>query len=197
MNHGYNGGQPGVSFVGDDGNDAYQPEAYYDEVFPEAKPATKKGKKGDKNDKNDKSTKEKKPATPIVPTYEGYLFTVLDATRPGETASWVRTHKTQMPFTSQELYDKAMAHKKDSGLGVSGQFQALGPNQREIVNRLVAEKNATEKEANAVWTRFEGCLGRTYVGALYCSTGAAGVVCRFWMAAAEATVAAEHSKVTI
>ena len=139
MDHGYSGGQPGVSFVGDDGNDAYQQEPYYDEVFPEAKPATKKGKKGDKseqNDKNDKSTKEKKP---IVPSYEGYLFTVLDPIRPGETVSWVQTRRSPMPLSSQELYDKAMAHKRESGLGVSGQFQALGPNQQEIVNRLVAE----------------------------------------------------------
>ena len=152
MDHGYSGGQPGVSFVGDD--DAYQQEQYYDEVFPEAKPATKKGKKSDKNDKSDKTTKEKKPATPIVPSYEGYLFTVLDATRPGETASWVRTHKTQMPLSSQELYNKAVAHKKDSGLGLSGQFQALGPNQQILVNRLVDEKNAAEKELNAAWTLF-------------------------------------------
>jgi hypothetical protein len=154
MDHGYSGGQPGVSFVGDDGNDAYQQEAYYDEGFPEAKPATKKGKKNDKsdkNDKNDKSTKEKKP---IVPSYEGYLFTVLDAIRPGETVSWIRTRRSMMPLTSQELHDKAIAYKKESGLGASGQFQALGPNQREIVNRLVAEKNAAEKEANAAWTLF-------------------------------------------
>ena len=140
MDHGYSGGQPGVSFVGDEGNDAYQQE-YYDEVFPEAKPAkkAKKSDKTDKNDKNDKSTKEKKP---IVPSYEGYLFTVLDPIRPGETVSWIQTRRSVMPLSSQELYDKAMAHKRESGLGASGQFQALGPNQQEIVNRLVAEKNA-------------------------------------------------------
>ena len=143
-----------MSFVGGDVNDAYPQEAYYDEVFPEAKPAAKKGKKTDKTDKTDKSTKEKKPAAPIVPSYEGYLFTVLDATRPGETASWVRTHRTQMPLSSQELYNKAVAHKKESGLSLSGQFQALGPNQQAIVNRLVDEKNAAEKEPNAAWTLF-------------------------------------------
>jgi hypothetical protein len=153
MDPGYNG-QPGVSFVGDDGQDAYPQEAYYDDVFPEAKPATKKGKKSDKNDKNDKAIKEKKPVVPIVPSYEGYLFTVLDPIRPGETVSWIRTHKSLMPLSSQELYDKAMAYKKESRLSTSGQFQALGPNQQHIVNRLVDEKNASEKETNATWTLF-------------------------------------------
>ncbi|GAB7331099.1 hypothetical protein MBLNU13_g02583t1 [Cladosporium sp. NU13] len=152
MDPGYNGGQPEVSFVGDeDVRDAYPQDAYYGEVFPEAKPAAKKGKK---NDKNDKSTKEKKPAAPIVPSYEGYMFTVLDPIKPGETVSWIRTRKSLMPLSSQELHDKAIAYKKESGLGASGQFQALGPNQQAIVNRLVDAKNAAEKEANAAWTLF-------------------------------------------
>jgi hypothetical protein len=153
MAYEYNGRQPGVYVVGDDGNDAYQHDAYYDEILPDTKAANKKGKK-DKNDKNDKSTKEKKPAAPIIPSFEGYMFTVLDATKPGETASWVRTHKTQIPVSSQELYSKAVAHERKSGLGLSGQFQALGTNQQLLVNRLVAEKNAAEKESNAAWTLF-------------------------------------------
>jgi hypothetical protein len=105
-------------------------------------------------DVDDELIKEGKPVLPIVPSYEGYLFTVLDPIRPGETVSWIRTRRSAMPLSSQELYDKAMAYKRESGLGASGQFQALGPNQRDIVNRLVAEKNAAEKEANAVWTLF-------------------------------------------
>lgn len=148
MEYEYNGGQPMVSFPEDDGN-AYQQEAFYNEVLPETKTGNKKAK-----GKNDKATKDKKPAVPIVPSFEGYVYTVLDAVKPGETASWVRTRKTQMPLSSQELYDKAVAHERKTGHSLSRQFQELGTNQQTIVNRLVAEKNAAEKEPNAAWTLF-------------------------------------------
>jgi len=148
MEQDFHGGQPEVSFP-DDRYNGY-PEANYVEVLPEAKAGNKKGKK----DKNDKSTKEKKPAAPIVPSFEGYVFTVADAIRPGEPVSWVRTHRAQMHLDSQELYAKAEKHRKESGLSPSGQFQVLGTNQRAIVNRLVDAKNAAEKEPNAVWTLF-------------------------------------------
>ena len=128
------------------------PEAGYAEVLPDARAGNKKGKK-QKNDKNDKSTGEKRPP-PIVPSFEGYMFTVADAIRPGDPASWVRTHRAQMHLDSQELYAKAEKHRKESGLSPSGQFQTLGTNQRAIVNRLVEEKNATEREPNAGWTLF-------------------------------------------
>lgn len=146
---GHGGGQPGVTIVPD-------PLAQYHEDFlndniASAKPANKKGKK-----KDDKSPKEekKKPVVPIATSFEGYVLTVIDPLRPGESASWVRTRKAQMPFNSQELYDKAMAHQKKTGLGLTGQFQNLGPNQQTLVNRLVAEKNLSEKEPNAEWNLF-------------------------------------------
>jgi hypothetical protein len=105
-------------------------------------------------DFDNEATKEEKPVVRMNPSFEGYMFTVLDATRPGETASWVRSRKTQIPVSSRELYSKAVAHERKSGLGLSGQFQTLGTNQQAIVNRLVAEKNAAEKEPNATWTLF-------------------------------------------
>lgn len=145
---GQGGGQPDIIWPDDDNDNFAQHDAFFNDNIHGAKVDNKKGKK------NDKAAKEKKPVVPIVPSYEGYIFTVLDPLRPGETASWVRTRRAQMHFNSQELYDKAIAHQKKSGLGLSGQFQALGPNQQTLVNRLVAEKNATEKESNAEWKLF-------------------------------------------
>lgn len=142
---GQGGGQPDIILPEDE--DYAQHDTFLNDNITGVKVDNKKGKKNDK-------AKEKKPVVPIVPSYEGYIFTVLDPLRPGETASWVRTRKTQMLFSSQELYDKAIAHQKKSGLGLSGQFQALGPNQQTLVNRLVTEKNAAEKEPNAEWKLF-------------------------------------------
>jgi hypothetical protein len=100
------------------------------------------------------SSKKGVTVAPIVPSYEGYLFTVLDPVRPGETVSWVRTRRSRMPIASEELRDKAIAYWKLSGLGVSDQFQALGPNQRAIVRRSIDEQNAAEKDQDAVWKLF-------------------------------------------
>jgi hypothetical protein len=141
------GGQPEMFFEGDEGFG--QQNAFLDENNIGAKAGNKKG--GKKNDKG--ATKDKK-ALPIVPSFEGYVFTVMDPLRPGETASWVRTRKAQMQINSQELYDKAIAHQKRTGLGLSGQFQTLGTNQQTLVNRLISDKNAAEKEANAEWKLF-------------------------------------------
>jgi hypothetical protein len=142
---GQGGGQPDIIWPED--NDFGQQSAFLDENNVGAKTGDKKGKK------NDKAAKDKK-AVPIVPSFEGYVLTVTDPIRTGESASWVRTRKVQMPLSSQELHDKAIAHQKRTGVGVSGQFQALGTNQQTQVNRLVAEKNAAEKEANAEWKLF-------------------------------------------
>jgi hypothetical protein len=90
----------------------------------------------------------------IVPTYEGYVFSVVDPIKPGETASWVRTRKIPIPMSSEKLYSKAVAHEVKSGLNLSGQFQTLGTNQRILVNRLVAGKNAAEKDPLTTWTLF-------------------------------------------
>jgi hypothetical protein len=98
--------------------------------------------------------KPKKLLVPITPSFEGFLFTVLDSLQPGETASWVRTRQSQLPLSNQELYDKAIAYRKRTGHGLSGEFQNLGINQQTLVNRLVAEKNTAEKEPNAEWRLF-------------------------------------------
>lgn len=145
MNSGHGGGQPPITIV---------PE-YFEEFIDDNIAGAKAGNKKNKK-KDDKSPKEekKKPVVPIATSFEGYVLTVIDPLRPGESASWVRTRKAQMPFNSQELYDKAMAHQKKTGLGLSGQFQNLGPNQQTLVNRLVAEKNLAEKEPNAEWNLF-------------------------------------------
>jgi hypothetical protein len=140
------GGQPDMIWEGDEGFG--QQSAFLGENNIGAQAGNKKGKKNDKG-----ATKDKK-VVPIVPSYEGYVLTVTDPIRPGETASWIRTRKVQMPLSSQELHDKAIAHQKRTGIGLSGQFQNLGTNQQTQVNRLVAEKNAAEKEANAEWKLF-------------------------------------------
>jgi hypothetical protein len=101
-----------------------------------------------------RSSKKRSNVESIIPSYEGYLFTVADAFGLGETPSWVRTHKTQVPISSEELFDKAKAHEKNSGLNVSGQFQALSANQQAILNHLIDEKNAAEGDQNAMWTIF-------------------------------------------
>lgn len=126
---------------------------FLDANFPEPKAATKKNAKS-KTDKGKETEKDKKPTKPIVPRYEGFMISVLDPITPDQNAPWVRARKAVMPIESQELYDKAVAHQKKTGLGISGQFQSLGPNQRAIVNRLVSEKNISEKDSNAEWVLF-------------------------------------------
>lgn len=114
----------------------------------------KKEGKRKKNGKDGDAEDEKRPRTPIKPSYEGYVFTVLNPIRTGEEGNWVRTRRAQMSFSSQELYDKATAHEKNSGLGLFGQFRALGPDQQTLVNRLLTEKNNAEKERHAEWKLF-------------------------------------------
>lgn len=121
-------------------------------ILPEAKAS---GKKGNKN-KADK--KDKKAA--IITTYEGYTFTVLDKLTPGEPAPWERTRKKLLPFSSKEIYDRAVADQKDSRHSSLIQFQKLGPKQQTIVTRLLDDKNDDEKDPNAVWSLF--CVKRLY-----------------------------------
>lgn len=114
--------------------------------------ASKKKKKGTKA-KTDKA-KDKKPAKPVDDFYEGYMITVLDQIKDGENPSWIKTRKTTLPVASKELRDQAIAHQKATGYNMSGQFQKLSSSQQTIVNRLVDEKNANEKDSNAQWVLF-------------------------------------------
>lgn len=135
--------QDPIEFVG------YENQGQYEDITPINVRAGKSAKQG-KNGK-DQSSKDKKTLLPIVPLYEGWVITVLDATKPGETASWLKTRKTPLPISSKDLHNKAVESRRLNG-SVTRQFQKLGPNQQVIVNRLIAEKNSEEKQPNAVWT---------------------------------------------
>jgi hypothetical protein len=127
----------------------YENYDQYDNVLP-AKPA--KAGKSAKPGKNGKepSSKVKKAVLPVVSQYEGWMVAVLDKLQPGETPSWSKSRKTQLPFSTQELHDLATDHEKRNG-SLSHQFQKLCNNQQQIVNRMVDEKNAEEQQTNAEW----------------------------------------------
>ena len=135
-----------------DPNDFVGYEDYdgYDDILPHVKPA-KAGKsaKPGKNGK-DSTSKVKKPVLPVVSQYEGWMIAVLDKLQPGETPSWSKSQKTQLPFSTQELRDVATEQEKRNG-NLSQQFRKLCTNQQQIVNRLIAEKNVEEQQANAEW----------------------------------------------
>jgi len=122
----------------------------YGDILPPVKTA-KAGKpaKPGKNGK-DSTSKAKKAVLPVVSQYEGWMVAVLDKVQPGETPSWSKSRKTLLPFSTQELHDLATDQEKRSG-SLSHQFQKLNTNQQQIVNRLVAEKNAEEQQTNAEW----------------------------------------------
>jgi ankyrin repeat protein len=122
---------------------------HHDAATPSVKARDKKIKT-----KDNAWPRPKKLLVPITPSFEGFVFTVLDPLRPGETVGWFRSRKVQMSLSSQELYDKAVAHQKKTGLGIIGMFQTLGRNQQTLVNRLVEEKNAAEKDPDAQWLLF-------------------------------------------
>ena len=103
--------------------------------------------RGDSSIRKDETRLSTKEATgaPLQPSYEGCVFTVLDpATKPGETVSWIRTHRTWM----------SLAYERDTGLTPSEQYKVLGPNQQAIVRRYIDEKNAAEKDVDVVWELF-------------------------------------------
>ena len=130
----------------------YENHDQYDNVLPGKPEKAGKPAKQAKNGK-DQSSKDKKPVVPIIPHYEGWIITVLDALRTGETSSWVKTHKDVIPLSSSKLRDQAVAHEKQYG-NVSYQFQKLGVNQRRVVNRMILEKNSEEQQPNAEWILF-------------------------------------------
>jgi hypothetical protein len=145
-------GSADVEYHNLDPNDFVGYEDYdgYDDILPHVKPA--KAGKSAKRGKNGKesSSKAKKTVMPVVSQYEGWMIAVLDKIQLGETPSWSKSRKTLLPFSTQELHDLATEHEKRSG-NLSNQFRKLCTNQQQIVNRLIAEKNVEEQQANAEW----------------------------------------------
>jgi hypothetical protein len=100
----------------------------------------------------DSSPKAKKTVLPVVSRYEGWMVSYVDTDnlQPGQTPSWRMSRKDLLPFSLQELQDSVAEQEKRDG-NLSHQFSKLCSNQRQIVNRLVADKNSEEQQANAEW----------------------------------------------
>lgn len=110
------------------------------------------GKKAN-NKKSEKGQKGRKAAKPSAPTFEGYTFTVLDD-KVGQSTTWMRTRKVQMPFTNDEIYKQAVTAQGKSGLSASNQFSELEHTQQLIISRLLADKNDNKKGPDAPWHLF-------------------------------------------
>jgi hypothetical protein len=100
----------------------------------------------------DSPSKGKKTVSPVVSRYEGWMvsFVDIDNLQAGQTPSWSKSRKDLLPFSLQELQDSVAEQEKREG-NLSHQFSRLCSNQRQIVNRLVADKNSEEQQTNAEW----------------------------------------------
>ncbi|KAF2838068.1 hypothetical protein M501DRAFT_992945 [Patellaria atrata CBS 101060] len=87
-------------------------------------------------------------------TYEGWTFRKVPSNELsiGETPSWSRVHRTQMPVDTEELAKMVKVHRAKTKKSVMEEYSALrSENQRRQIGKLRQELKDSEKNPNAVW----------------------------------------------
>ena len=85
----------------------------------------------------------------VAPYYEGFTFTRLDP-KAGEKKTWGRAVKTAVPLAHEELAS-LIRKQQAKGISVARQYKELGTLRRAQVDRLIAEKNESEKDRRLIW----------------------------------------------
>lgn len=116
---------------------------YSDREFQTEVRAPKQGKNSNGKNKNDKNDI-------FEARYEGF---VLEKAEPlvGEKPSWARVGRRSMPFDDAKLAAIARKHRALTGVGPAKAFAALSSSQQGVVDRLVDEYRANEKNKDAEW----------------------------------------------
>ncbi|KAK5746627.1 hypothetical protein LTR17_000643 [Elasticomyces elasticus] len=86
----------------------------------------------------------------IEPSFRGSMLMRAPA-QPGQKETWARVCKQDLPVDDTKLIANIKAHRLRTRTSPVTDFSDLGPNQRSIINRLIAQYVLHETNANAEW----------------------------------------------
>ncbi|EME85996.1 uncharacterized protein MYCFIDRAFT_171826 [Pseudocercospora fijiensis CIRAD86] len=109
----------------------------------EIREPTQQAKNKNGKNKNDKNSS-------VETRYEGFY---LERAEPlaGERPSWARVGRRTMPFDDAKLAEISRKHRVYRNIGPAKAFSALSSSQQGVVGRLIADRQANEKNKDAEW----------------------------------------------
>ncbi|KAK4899441.1 hypothetical protein LTR27_003174 [Elasticomyces elasticus] len=121
---------------------------------PPAQSKSKKNKNKSKNidiGRNDPSFRSFEGAYgPIVPSFKGFMLMRAEALS-GQKETWARVCKQDLPIEDAKLKANIKAHRERTRTSPLTDLGDLSPNQRRIVNRLIAQHVIYETNPDTEW----------------------------------------------